>query len=85
MANYNFYIKNNRENSSCVKYDLRKEIFGNADVIPMWVADMDIQTPDFIFEAIRNRCSHPFLGYSFRDESYNLAITEWYKRRHVWN
>ncbi len=85
MANYNFYIKNNRENSSCVKYDLRKEIFGNADVIPMWVADMDIQTPDFIFEAIRNRCTHPFLGYSFRDESYNLAITEWYKRRHGWN
>ena len=48
MSKYNFDIKTNRENSSCVKYDLRKEIFGNPDVIPMWVADMDIQTPDFI-------------------------------------
>lgn len=85
MSKYNFDIKTNRENSSCVKYDLRKEIFGNPDVIPMWVADMDIQTPDFIFEAIRNRCNHPFLGYTFRDESYSIAIIEWYKRRHNWN
>jgi len=85
MSKYNFDIKTNRENSSCVKYDLRKEIFGDAGVIPMWVADMDIQTPDFIFEAIRNRCNHPFLGYTYRDESYNSTIIKWYKRRHGWN
>lgn len=85
MGLYNFDQIINRENSACVKYDLRKSIFGKEDVIPMWVADMDIPTPDFIIDAIRNRCNHPFLGYTFRDDNYNNAIVDWYAKRHNWN
>jgi cystathionine beta-lyase len=44
-----------RENTSSVKYDLRNKVFGRSDIIPMWVADMDFQTPDFIIGAIRKR------------------------------
>jgi len=43
---YNFDEPINRENTASLKYDIRKEKFGNADVIPMWVADMDFRTPD---------------------------------------
>lgn len=74
-----------RENTSCVKYDLRQAIFGNPDVLPMWVADMDIPTPDFIIDAIRERLNHPVLGYTFRDTEYHNAIAWWYKHRHSWD
>ncbi|MGE0079489.1 MAG: MalY/PatB family protein [Bacteroidales bacterium] len=84
MKQYNFDSLINRENTACVKYDLRKVIFGKEDVVPMWVADMDIPTPNFILDAIQSRCNHPFLGYTFRDEAYNNAIINWYENRHNW-
>jgi len=74
-----------RENTSCVKYDLRQVIFGNPNVLPMWVADMDIPAPDFIIDALRQRLNHPVLGYTFRDNHYHNAITWWYKHLHGWD
>lgn len=73
-----------RENTSCVKYDLRDSIFGNPDVLPMWVADMDIPTPDFVIEALNHRLKHPVMGYTFRDVDYHKAIIWWYMQRHAW-
>ena len=81
---YNFDEIINRENTASVKYDLRKDIFEKEDVIPMWVADMDFKTPDFIIKAINDRASHEVFGYSFRPESYFLSIVNWLKRRHNW-
>jgi len=84
MGNYNFDQVIDRENNSCVKYDLRKTIFGNENVIPMWVADMDFATPDFILEALTERIKHPILGYPFRDKAFNDAIVWWNLNRHDW-
>jgi len=83
VFDFNRFIS--RENTSCVKYDLRQVIFGKTDVLPMWVADMDIPTPDFIINAIRDRLNHPVLGYTFRDSEYHNAISWWYKHRHCWD
>jgi cystathionine beta-lyase len=83
--NYDFDSVINRENTDSVKYDLRKMFFGKEDVIPMWVADMDFRTPQFILDAIAKRLEHPILGYSFRNEDYYDAITQWLKRRHDWD
>ena len=82
---YNFDEIVNRENTASVKYDLRKEIFGKEDVIPMWVADMDFKTPDFIIKAIKDRADHEVFGYSIRPKSYYTSIVDWVKRRHQWN
>ena len=82
---YNFDKVVRRENTNCVKWDLRGETFGKADIIPLWVADMDFETPDFILEAIRERLQHPVLAYSFRSNNYREAIVEWIKRRNGWN
>lgn len=84
MGNYNFDQVIDRENTSCVKYDLRKSIFGNENVIPMWVADMDFATPDFILESLTERIKHPILGYPFRDKAFNDAIVWWNLKRHDW-
>jgi cystathionine beta-lyase len=74
-----------REDTACYKYDWREKVFGNGEVIPMWVADMDFATPPFVLEAIGNRLKHPVLGYSFRPESTYQSIINWLQRRHRWN
>lgn len=81
---YNFDKIVDRADSNCVKYDLRKAVFGNPDVLPMWVADMDFETPDFAREAVIRRAEHPVYGYHFKDRPYFNAIQGWLRRRHQW-
>lgn len=82
--NYNFDEIIPRHNTSCVKYDLLNHYFGSADLIPLWVADMDFKTPDFVVNAVKERASHEIYGYSIRPPSYDEAIINWFKRRHHW-
>ena len=81
---YNFDKLIPRENTACVKYDMRKQYFGTDDVLPLWVADMDFETPDFIREAVLKRASHPVYGYTFRTDSFSESIIYWMKKRHNW-
>jgi cysteine-S-conjugate beta-lyase len=81
---YNFDEVIERQGTNCVKYDLRELIFKDADLLPMWVADMDFATPDFIRAAIDERLKHPILGYSIRPDSYYRSIIDWQKRKHNW-
>jgi cystathionine beta-lyase len=81
---WNFDKPARREGTNCIKYDLREEIFGVKDVIPMWVADMDFDTPDFVIKSIRDRLNHEICGYSFRPAEYYQSIMEWVKQRHKW-
>jgi len=73
-----------REGTNCIKYDLREDTFGSKDVIPMWVADMDFKTPDFIISSLRERINHEIYGYSFRPPEYYSSIIEWVKLKHKW-
>jgi cystathionine beta-lyase len=82
---WNFDEIINREGTDCIKYDWRSEIFGKADVIPMWVADMDFRTPSFVTDAISERLKHEILGYSFRPDSYFDAFISWVSALHGWN
>jgi len=67
---WNFDEEINREGTDSVKYDLRYEIFGKRDIIPLWVADMDFRTPDFIPAKLQKRLDHGIHGYSFRSRDY---------------
>jgi cysteine-S-conjugate beta-lyase len=73
-----------REGTGCVKYDLRKQVFGTGDVLPMWVADMDFKTPDFIISAIEKRLKHEVMGYSFHPPEYFSSVSAWLRTRHQW-
>ena len=81
---YDFDEIINRENTDSYKYDLRERFFGTKDVLPMWVADMDFRTPDFIIDAIKKRAEHPIYGYSIRSSSFNESIVRWMKKRFRW-
>lgn len=81
---YDFDAVLERGGTDCVKYDLRKETFGKEEVLPMWVADMDFATPDFITKAIAERTLHPVYGYSVMSDEYYNSIIQWVKARHLW-
>jgi cystathionine beta-lyase len=66
-----------RENTAAEKYQLRQALFGTNDVLPMWVADMDLPTPDFIIDALKKRLEHPLLGYTLATDTTYRAIINW--------
>ena len=82
--NYSFDDTIPRENTSCVKFDRRVELFQTNDVTPLWVADMDFATPPFVREAILARLNHPILGYTFLSDEVLDSIAGWTLRRHQW-
>ena len=61
---YNFDKPVCRRGTNCVKYDALRELYGSEDLIPLWVADMDFETPDFVVDAMRERLEHPVFGYT---------------------
>ena len=80
-----------RRGSGALKTDALRERFpmyrnedGWDDLLPMWVADMDFATPDFILDAIRQRLEHPILGYTIEPEDYRPAIIDWVRSHHGW-
>ncbi|MBR0073751.1 MAG: pyridoxal phosphate-dependent aminotransferase [Bacteroidales bacterium] len=83
MKKYNFDEIIERRGTSCVKHDMMDRLYGTNDLIPMWVADMDFRSPDFVMEAIRQRCTHEVLAYTFGSDSYFDAITDWLKRHYA--
>ncbi|MCF6356252.1 MAG: PatB family C-S lyase [Draconibacterium sp.] len=84
MKKYNFDEIVLREGTNCLKYDAREKFFKSGDVLPLWVADMDFKTPDFIVDAIKKRAEHEIFGYSFKSDSYYKSVIDWMKRRHNW-
>jgi len=81
---YNFDEIIDRKGTSCVKWDFTEQFLEAEDVLPMWVADMDFRTPDFIVKAIKERASHEIYGYTVRPENYYNSIIKWIGKKHTW-
>lgn len=79
---YDFSLSASRVDTNAEKYTLREELFGTTDVEPVWVADMDIDTPDFVLQAVKKRLEHPIVGYEEVPTSAFEAQIEWMKREH---
>ncbi|MBR0169438.1 MAG: pyridoxal phosphate-dependent aminotransferase [Bacteroidales bacterium] len=79
---YNFDEIIDRRGTDCFKWDALQAMYGRGDVTPMWVADMDFRSPDFVMEAIRHRCDHEVLGYTMPSEGYWQAVTMWLEKHY---
>jgi cystathionine beta-lyase len=77
MKRYNFDEIIDRKGTDCFKWDALPSMYGRDDLTPMWVADMDFRSPDFVMEAIRRRCDHEVLGYTMPSEGYWRTVTAW--------
>lgn len=80
--NTNFDEIVERKNTDCLKYDFAVRRGRPADVLPLWVADMDFKTSSYILDAITKRVEHGIFGYSESQGSYNQAVASWLKNHH---
>lgn len=84
MKHYDFDRIIDRKGSGAIKCDALGKFFGKDDLIPMWVADMDFETPAFITEALMERMKHPIFGYTSEPAEYRPAICDWIAEHHGW-
>jgi cystathionine beta-lyase len=84
MQRYDFDKVTDRRGSGAIKTDLLEERFGRGDLLAAWVADMDFETPGFIIDALRERLTHPILGYTAEPADYRPAIIDWQRSLHGW-
>lgn len=82
---YNFDEIIDRRNTDAIKVERCKTLFGTEDVLPLWVADMDFRTPDFIISAIQKRLEHPILGYTKSPANFYSSTINWITSHHNWN
>ena len=81
MSKFKFSNLENRAKTMSAKWDKRKEIFNNENILPMWVADSDWQTAPAVKESLLKRADAGIFGYSFADQSVKQAVENWLKKR----
>ena len=77
---FNFDELVNRRGSNCAKWDEAKD----AEVLPMWVADMDFKVAPAISQALMQRVQHGIFGYVEVPDAYYQAVIHWFSSRHEW-
>ncbi|MDF2960486.1 MAG: Cystathionine beta-lyase [Paenibacillus sp.] len=81
---YNFDEAVERQGTNGIKWERVKATFGEPDLLPMWVADMDFRGPQPVIDALKQRAELGLFGYTQRPESLYEAIAEWVERKHRW-
>ena len=84
MTTYNFDKITNRKGTNCLKYDYAVERGKPADVLPLWVADMDFTVSDEITKGLYAAVDHGIYGYTQPKDAYYNAITNWMEKNHNW-
>ena len=73
-----------RSHTYALKYENTIKKFGTNDLMPLWVADMDIAAPKCVQKILIKRAKHPVYGYTMYPERYFKAIKKWMKDRFEW-
>ena len=81
---YDFNQICDRKNTNCFKWDFIQSIFGNYDVIPMWVADMDFPVATPIVEALKRRVEHEFYGYTKASTDVIQSVVDRMWDKYAW-
>lgn len=81
---YDFDRVIDRRNTNSLKYDFAVEKGRPADVLPLWVADMDFQAPQPVLDALQQAVRHGIFGYSDGKEEYARTVGAWFARRFGW-
>ena len=84
MIKYDFDAVIDRKHTNCLKYDFAVERGRPADVLPLWVADMDFQAPEPVLQALHNAVTHGIFGYSDTKADYYQAVSAWFLRHFSW-
>lgn len=82
---YDFNKIIDRSGTNALKTDALAERYGRPDLLPLWVADMDFETPQFITEALRKRLDHSLFGYTMEPKEYWPTVIKWIEEHHHWH
>lgn len=81
---YDFGQVHTRLNTDSLKWDKTERLFGDKDILPMWIADMDFRCPTPVIEQLVSRAEHGIFGYTARSSDYFQSFVDWVERRHQW-
>ncbi|MDF2922083.1 MAG: cystathionine beta-lyase [Paenibacillaceae bacterium] len=73
-----------RKGTHSYKWDQSARLFNNENVLPLWVADMDFESPPAVKAAIERRAAQGIYGYTVMPDESLAAIANWFERRHNW-
>lgn len=85
MEKYDFDKVVDRRGTGALKLDVLKERYGRSDLLPLWVADMDFETPRFIMEALKKRLEHSLFGYTVVPKDFWPTVIGWIHDHHQWD
>ncbi|MBE8566507.1 MalY/PatB family protein [Vibrio sp. 10N.222.49.A3] len=79
---FNFSEQIDRKGSYCTQWDYVEDRFGEADLLPFTISDMDFAAAPEVIESLHSRLKHPVLGYSrWNHSDFKNAVTQWFKNR----
>ncbi len=82
---YSFHQVISRRGTDSLKYDFAAKKGRPEDILPLWVADMDFQSPPKVLEALEEKIRHGIFGYSdAAGDDYFQALDAWYSDRFGW-
>ncbi|WP_337951812.1 MalY/PatB family protein [Prevotella sp.] len=82
---YNFDKIIDRHGTGALAVDVLNERYGRPDLTPMWVADMNFETPEFITDTLRRRLDHSLYGYTDMPADFWPTVIKWIADHHQWN
>ncbi len=82
---FDFNLIVNRKNTNSLKYDFALERGKEADIIPLWVADMDFPTVPEVAEALVTASRHGIFGYTEVKEEYFKVLRNWFSSHYHWD
>jgi cystathionine beta-lyase len=82
---YDFDRVVNRKGTASMKWDTVSSLFGEEDLLPMWVADMDFPSAKPITDAIIERAGHQVFGYTLPEKSVTGAIVDRIQQKYGWS
>lgn len=83
--NLDFDTVIDRRHTKSLKYDFAVKRGKPADILPLWVADMDFRTSSYIEDALKKAAEHGIFGYTETDDEYFEAVKGWMKSQYDWD
>lgn len=75
-------IYKDRLGTDCNKWDGCEEKFGDENLLPLWVADMDFEAPSCVKQALKEYVDFGVFGYYQIPNRYYEAFINWEKTYH---
>lgn len=81
---YNFDEKVDSLKRSTIKWGKSEELFGSADILPLWVAEMDFKLPNEVISKLKDKAEDGIFGYTMASDSLFESVAKWLNDAHDW-